>query len=334
MIWETLLETAKRAPSPHNVQPWLIRVTDASSADLFIVRERTLPKEDLTGSFLLSAMTIFVTTLKEVARNYGYSLEHSYDHIPDPNASRDRISFGTLHLEESRNSDLKISYPLDLIRKRKTSRLPNWKKPVPESVRTTLTTFCSYEGQTLHIVSDPMAVESIIEQNTSALFADLNTPDYHDELASWLRISDRHAETTGDGLDRRCMKLPAIPMHLMVGAPQLLIAPLLKNISSRYYRTELGHVQYIGLISGSFWKPEDALRSGEFLARFWLELARHDLQIHPFGNLVTNRPANKWLSDRFNLNSIWFVFRMGYTDEAPVSKRLPNQKIIEYALSV
>ncbi|MDA7921889.1 hypothetical protein N9B73_09045 [Verrucomicrobiales bacterium] len=119
----------------------------------------------------------------------------------------------------------------------------------------------------------------------------------------------------------------------MMKAPKLFESSLLKGLFRRFYREQLGHVEHMAFISGPFWTPEAALESGSFLGRFWLELASHDLQIHPFGNLVTNRPANEALSERLELDSPWFVFRMGYTDEAPVSKRLSNPHIIEYEIT-
>jgi phenylacetate-CoA ligase len=57
-LWWTLLETAIQTPSPHNVQPWRIRLVSEQEAELYIDRNRTLPKEDTTGSFILSAMFI------------------------------------------------------------------------------------------------------------------------------------------------------------------------------------------------------------------------------------------------------------------------------------
>jgi phenylacetate-CoA ligase len=52
-MWHSLLETAIHAPSPHNVQPWRVRVLNDTEADLFIDSHRTLPKEDPTGSFII-----------------------------------------------------------------------------------------------------------------------------------------------------------------------------------------------------------------------------------------------------------------------------------------
>ena len=63
-LWWTLLETAIQTPSPHNVQPWRIRLISEQEAELYIDGKRTLPKEDTTGSFILSTMGMFVERLR------------------------------------------------------------------------------------------------------------------------------------------------------------------------------------------------------------------------------------------------------------------------------
>ena len=61
---------------------------------------------------------------------------------------------------------------------------------------------------------------------------------------------------------------------------------------------------------------------------FWLETARQGLYIHPYGNLVTNREAAESVSQEVSQKDIWFVFKIGYSDEPPKSHRLPLDKIL------
>src|ERR1041385_1666432 len=75
--WKALLETAKYAPSPHNVQPWRLRIVSDESADLLIEKRRTLPKEDPTGSFIILTMGLFIEALTILAANR--SLKLSYE---------------------------------------------------------------------------------------------------------------------------------------------------------------------------------------------------------------------------------------------------------------
>jgi hypothetical protein len=44
--WERLAELARFAPTPHNTQPFRMRPRSRTAADLLVVRERLLPKED------------------------------------------------------------------------------------------------------------------------------------------------------------------------------------------------------------------------------------------------------------------------------------------------
>ena len=73
-VWEKLLETAVNAPSPHNVQPWRLRILSDETADLLIEKRRTLPKEDLTGSFIILSMGLFIEALKIVAGRHSLKL--------------------------------------------------------------------------------------------------------------------------------------------------------------------------------------------------------------------------------------------------------------------
>src|SRR5580704_15648492 len=81
-LWWTLLETAIQTPFPHNVQPWRIRLVSEREAELYIDRKRTLPKEDTTGSFILSAMGMFIEAIALLAAPRGFNLEYELSHAP------------------------------------------------------------------------------------------------------------------------------------------------------------------------------------------------------------------------------------------------------------
>ena len=50
--WESIIQIALRTPSPHNTQPWRLRIKDDRRATLYLEVARTLPDEDTTGHFL------------------------------------------------------------------------------------------------------------------------------------------------------------------------------------------------------------------------------------------------------------------------------------------
>jgi nitroreductase len=111
-VWRTLLETARYAPSPHNVQPWRLRVLSDDTADLLIEKHRTLPNEDLTGSFIILSMGLFIEALSIVAENNSFKLtfqlhkspsDFTPEHIAE--TAGELLPFARLSLEKAADGE-------------------------------------------------------------------------------------------------------------------------------------------------------------------------------------------------------------------------------------
>lgn len=325
-LWPSLLETARRAPSPHNVQPWRVRLLADGSADLLIEKRRTLPAEDITGSFIILTMGLFIEALSVLAANRSHRL--AFELFEEPaRYTADRINasgaellpFARLRLD--RDESVSPEYDDALFLKRRTSRLSFEPAPVPEEAAHALAEMAARHNQRYAQFTDPALVERVLARNTDALFEDLNARGYHDEIVEWFRFSSRSAAETRDGLDFRCMNSSRAAFWMAARFPRLLQTPLARPVLRRVYRRQLGTVPTLGLLAGAFWRPEDAFETGRFLLRFWLELARRRLYIHPYGNLVTNHAAAEWCLKEFGVADIWLVFKIGYSREPPESFR-------------
>jgi hypothetical protein len=168
-----------------------------------------------------------------------------------------------------------------LFHKRRTSRISFTSQPVPNEAVEALSNLAREWEQNYHQVTAPETIEKILQRNIEAVFEDLNVPAYHDEIVEWFRFTDRSSRQTRDGLDYRCMNSSRVSFWLAARVPQLLQFPLTSALLKKIYRTQLGEVPTIGMLAGPFWDPESAFNTGRFLMRFWLELARHYLYIHP-----------------------------------------------------
>jgi hypothetical protein len=334
--WLSLLETAVRTPSPHNVQPWRLRPSDNREADLFIERRRTLPKEDATGSFIILTMGMFVEALSVLAANRSLALAWELQHAPDwyakeilRPAGEELMHFARLRLSEG-VAVTEPTYDDSLFFRRRTSRVSLLPKPVEASASRALVELAAAWGHRYEQVTDAAKIERILSRNTVALFEDLNSPEYHDEIVEWFRFTDRTAQRTRDGLDYRCMNTSRAAFWASARMPRLLLLPFTRRLLARVYRTQLGVVPTIGLLSGPFWEPESAFETGRFLLRFWLEAARHNLYLHPYGNLVTNRRAAEWCRVETGVEGIWLVFKIGYSLEPPASyRRTPEEVLVD-----
>jgi len=332
-VWRTLLETARYAPSPHNVQPWRLRLLSDHTADLFIEKHRTLPKEDLTGSFIILSMGIFIEALSVVAENSSLKLtfelhkslsEFTPEHIAK--AEGELLPFARLSLEKGSAPENGYSHALFLTRR--TSRISYLPDLLPQEAVAELSELARVWGHTYEQVTAPETIDKILNRNIDAVFEDLNAPPYHDEIVEWFRFTDRSSRATRDGLDYRCMNSSRSSFWLAARVPQLLRFPLTRGVLRKVYRRQLANVPAIGMLAGPFWEAENAFEAGRFLLRFWLELAKRDLYIHPFGNLVTNKAAAEWCRQLLGIPQIWLMFRIGYSKAPPRSYRRTIEEVL------
>lgn len=326
MLWHSLLKVACCSPSPHNVQPWRVRILSGDVAELYIDGTRTLPNEDHTGSFLLSAMGMFLEALDLAAADSGVRLEADLTNTAAWYAERisDRSFKGlTLfaHLRIVPDAEIAPLYPPSLLQTRRTSRISLRPDPVPQEGVDALSRLAGASGHRYAHITDATDIEAILAQNILAVFHDMNVPAYHDEITEWFRFTDRSASHHRDGLDWRCMNLSRAEFWLSARMSRALLFPLTRFFFKRRYRRQLGTVPAIGILSGDFFLVENAVESGRFLLRFWLEVTRLGLYLHPYGNMVTNPEACAWLEERTGVTKPWLVFKLGYCDAPPKSYR-------------
>lgn len=333
MLLHSLLMVASSSPSPHNVQPWRVRILSPDTAELFIDGTRTLPNEDHTGSFLLSAMGMFLEALRLAAADSGLRLEADLPNTAGWYCKRiaDRSFRGLTpfaHLRIVPDAGTTPLYAPSLLQARRTSRISLRPDPVPQECVDALSRLASASGHSYAHVTDPADIEAILTRNIRAVFHDMNVSAYHDEITEWFRFTDRSARRHRDGLDWRCMNLSRAEFWLSARMPRALLFPPSRFFLQRRYRRQLGNVPAIGILSGDFFLPENAVESGRFLLRFWLEATRLGLYLHPYGNMVTNPHACAWLEDRTGVTKPWLVFKLGYSDAPPASFRRNIEDIL------
>jgi len=323
--WSHLLETAILAPSPHNVQPWAIRVEDRSTATLFIDLQRSLPKEDVTGAFLISAMGLFLETLAIVAAHENKKLNYVVSDDLPAIAKRIRVAdellpFAKLHLDDDAN--VNAEFEVELVIRRATARMAYAATAVPEKSLQRLAEVAAAQGSIFGSTANRAAIRAIADANITALFDDLNDANYHDEIAPWFRCGGRQEREHRDGLSSRCMSISSLELSIAKNAPGLLHVPGLSAAAASHYRRALA-TPCIGWLSGDFWEPKGALNSGHMLMRFWLAATAEGLSLHPLGNLVTNRAAAKQFESITGAANVWLVFKLGYARNVPRSLRRP-----------
>jgi hypothetical protein len=109
--WREILDDARWAPSPHNTQPWLVRLLSPEAAELYAPRERLLPVEDPEGRFETAAQGIFLEALDVAAGKLGLTVE-TEPLFPSPwclsSRSGPRARAEALSAQHARHSDRRL----------------------------------------------------------------------------------------------------------------------------------------------------------------------------------------------------------------------------------
>lgn len=331
--WREILTPALLAPSPHNVQPWRIRILDDRRLEIHIEKRRTLPDEDIHGSFIILTMGVFIETIRLVAAHHQFELEEELlDSLDAFTAERLRarsethFPFARLTLGDA--PPVTAPYPLELLVARRTSRLPFTTEPIRDEHRQRLEAIAAQWGHRYHQLTGPEDIEQILTWNIEAVFSDLNHPPYRRELASWLRYTDAKARRERDGLDSRCMNQHPVELWFAFHLPNVLRWRWTRRWFAARYRAQIGPVTTLGFLAGAFWDPRAAYSTGRFLIHFWLELTRMGYFIHPYGNLVTHQATADRVRIRTGIEAIWLAFKIGRSAAPPVSQRRSLEEVL------
>jgi hypothetical protein len=329
-MWEALADHARWTPSPHNVQPWQVRVRSETEADLFYVPARLLPAEDPLGRFLMVALGIFIENLAVAARSRGFDVEPEYADVAAlDSAASEPALFARLRLVPAAARD---EFDPELIMARRTSRVAYDGRPVPAPVLSELADICSAYGNAFVSSSDPALVSWVLALNRDALFEDMTNAKTRNEVGSWLRFSEREASRKRDGFSPSCLGFPGWLLFAFFRYRGFFELPGLRQLVRKLYFRTMRGTSTIAWFIGPFDSPEDWTRSGSLLARLWLTLTREGLYLHPFGSIITNEPAHELLRARLGHDpaqgALWFIMRLGASPEPPRSARLRRDDIL------
>lgn len=329
MTWPELVDLARWAPSPHNIQPWRVRLRSEREAELLVAGDRLLPATDPSGRFTEVAMGVFVESLAVAAASRGLALHAMYTHEP-LRAREGLIPFGELVLRPAEETSEPPS--VELLERRRTSRLPYDGRPAAEPAMKAAAGAAAAAAHVLSWSHDPELVAWTVELNRDTLFYDMADPAARAEVGRWLRFSVREAQRARDGFSPAALGFPGWLLRGFFHLHALLEAPGFRQLVRRLYARTMEGTRTIAWLSGPFESSPDWIAAGRMLARLWLTLERAGLSLHPFGSIVTNAKANARLQARLGRDdtqgTLWLIMRVGYSAAPPRSLRLETDELL------
>lgn len=322
-----ILHYASLAGSSHNSQPWKVEVLPNDSILVFANTSRLLEVVDPKGIELYISVGAFIENLDIAAKAYGYNAEITL-------------------FETGKNSSL----PAASIKLTKTGLPQNLEYLEELELRTTL-----------RIPFDTMAIKDIdIEKLVSIapenfIFVPSNSPDgsfiakkeleaytiqayqkdAQDELASWMRFSNKDVNSKRDGLTPAGMGIKGIGGFMVRNFMKPEDSKKESFVKSGVEKTQKQVENCGGWIIISTEKEDlrEWINVGRIYARMNIQCRLLNLGFHPMNQIIEVPPIyqevnGKMMSDR----RIRFVARIGYVNEysAPVSKRRPVESFTTF----
>ncbi len=327
-LWLEVLKYARWSPSPHNIQPWKLRIDSNRKATLCYDPKRLIPYTDPDNRFMLMGLAIFVEYLSIAARPHGFSVKPVYREAFLDHTNSTVTPCATLTFVP----DNTPAQNRELILQRRTSRLPYNHEPVAHTAMTEFQKLSrSYHHKLEYSHAKDMA-DWVIKLNRDTLFEDLTDEGVREELKLWLRYSKKQAAHQKDGLWSRCMRFPGWFMKSFFNHPEKYDEGLKRRLLEKRYIQKMRGSETVMWISGPFKTFQDWINAGQLLGQLWLKATEHQVYMHPFGSVITNTRAHaqldKHVSFRSGHSEIWFLARLGYGDTPPGSYRLDINDIL------
>lgn len=326
-LWREAAAYARWTPSPHNIQPWRLRVHSEQVAELYHDPRRGLPDTDPSSAFMTMSLAMFAEYLSIAVAPRGYQVKAEFVERPLDYTATRPTRFATLTMVPMVDAPQAVAADdRELLLLRQTSRLPYDGNPVDSASMTCIDETAAAVGHRVGWSHEAPLVQDTLDLNRRALFADLNDTVARTELRKWIRPTDAEAVATRDGLWSHCLGYPGWLLRDFFDHHERWARGKRAALCGRLLMRGMRGTRTVAWWSGPFDTPADWIRSGQLLGRQWLELTRRGIYLHPFGSVVTNPAAHAAFLDRLGADMprerIWLIARMGRSTLPPRSYRL------------
>ncbi|MHA7872192.1 MAG: Acg family FMN-binding oxidoreductase [Hyphococcus sp.] len=331
------LAYAVLAPSPHNRQPWLVRldVDDDLAMTLFCDLDRLLPETDPPNRQIVIGLGAFLELLRQAAAQAGYRMDAAPFPEGEPQPRLDARPIASIRfVEDARVArDPLFGLALD----RRTARVPfDPARPVEAETLNRLDAALRPGDGEFEWVNDAGNVEALKEICRESWRVEIGNPRTHHESVALTRIGEHEINDNPDGIS---LSGPMIEGFRFTG---VLTRDAMNNDQSRAYEEMLNF--YLALIDASNafgWlstsgnSRTDQLNAGAGWIRLNMAATQAGLAMQPLSQVLQEFPEMAGLYEEFHdfvdvraPARVQGLFRFGYAAAPPPSPRWPLQSRI------
>ncbi|MDA1188300.1 MAG: nitroreductase family protein [Chloroflexi bacterium] len=312
-----LLRYAVLAPSGHNSQPWMFRLS-GDAVELHADTRRELPIVDPDNRELVISCGAALSFLRIAMRRFGH--EPVTELLPDSNNANflARIRLGEEAVVPEEDTAL-----FQAITKRRTNRQSYDVRPIPFDLYAALQEAAQTENAWLHFVPSGREREQVGEMTEQGGIALASNPKFRRELASWIRTNWSRAK---DGMPGFTFGWSGSESLLMPLAMRVVEWGRAQGRAARDLVNDAPAHCVLG-VSGD--EPIDWLRTGQALGRVLLYARSQDVWAHFLNQPVQVPELRRRLAELLGKDGPpQLAFRMGYALDVRPSPRRPVKDVL------
>lgn len=315
-----LLHYASLAGSSHNSQPWKTVVYRDDSILVYACTSRTLPVVDKTKRELYISIGAFIENLTIAADCYGFQtttrIYPASGNNEEPVACV-KLSRSCTKLDGFSLTDIEMRTTLRVPFNTDPINAPDWEKLV------------CHDTSDIHFIPAETTEGMLLAKREYEAYAlQSHNEKASDELAGWIRFSDKDVKEKRDGLTTAGMAIKGLGRFIVKTFFKPEDSKKESFVSKGIEKTKR-EVENCGgwiIITRRNNDIEDWLMAGRLYERVNLSCRKLNIGFHPMNQIIEEDSFERLLDRDLKLNGeIMFVARIGYVNDypQPVSLRRP-----------
>lgn len=318
----TILYYASLAGNSHNTQPWRVEVTDHSIIRIYADTARKLHIVDPDSRGLYISLGAFIENLYLAAGSLGYEAQVNI---------KARTKNEPLAAEIKLIPSQPTNFPLSEIENRRTLRVPFQHTELKaQDIERLKGKFGDY----VHFFSAGSNQGRYISKQTLAAYIQqANDEQAKQELAGWIRFSNKDVKQHRDGLTTSGMGINGIGGFMVrnLYKPEDSMKQSFVDTGVGKTKTQVENCGGWIIITLRENTPENWIRTGRIYQRMNIECRSMMIGYHPMNQMIEEPEFETEASNYLALPGvIQFVARVGYVDKYPeaVSVRRPVSEFV------
>ncbi|MGC9492271.1 Acg family FMN-binding oxidoreductase [Vibrio genomosp. F10] len=328
-----VLSYAILSPNPHNIQPWIIKLTGPLSFDLYVDPNRLLPKTDPIYRQIHIGQGTFLETLAIAATGLGY--EASFDYFPQGMYSNSElldkpVASVVLNKQSTFTPDPLFAHILT----RQSNKRGYNNYQLTQTEVETLKAFTNKRGQypltITHSASDKQNLEKIL---TEAMQIEVDDRDRSHETLAMFRFNDDEVKKYRDGFGVAQSGVTGIKKmiaeNFFLSRKEIELDPTeFDRQSVVMVKDTVTSTETFGWISSAGNTRLDQVKVGQDYARLNLQTAAMGLVQHPMSQVLQEYsdmlPLQASFKETFKISkddTVQMLFRLGKANRTPPSAR-------------